>query len=97
MGRTPDMAGGICADRDQTEVEWAPELANLLESRADGKIILGIVVIFAFGKFRDRSIPGIAIRSVSKHYKQADYVFQERNLPREVEIAAARLNRPRTP
>ena len=63
--RTPYMAGTICPDGDQAEVEWAPELTHLLESRANGEVILWVVIIFSFGKLGYRSISRISARQVS--------------------------------
>ena len=65
MCRAPYMAGTICPDGNQPEVEWTPELTHLLESRTNGEVILRVVIIFSFGKLGYRSIASISVRQVS--------------------------------
>lgn len=56
----PYMTGGVCTNRDETEVKRSSKLANLLESRAYGELVFWIVVIFSFWQLRDLSVSSVS-------------------------------------
>lgn len=68
VGGTPHMAGGVCTNGDQAKIKWTPELTDLLESRADGEVVLRVVVIFSFGQLRDLSVSGVSVPRVSLNH-----------------------------
>lgn len=62
---TPHMAGRICTNGYQTEIKGPPIRANLPESRANRKVILGIMVNFSIWKLRDLSVSSVSVQKVN--------------------------------
>ena len=54
------MTRGIGTNGNETQIKWATEFAHLFERRADGEVILRIVIIFSFGQLRNRAIPSVS-------------------------------------
>lgn len=58
---THDPPGVVGPDRYQTQVEWAPEFADLRECGTYGVVVVWAVVVCLLGELRDGSVAGVSV------------------------------------